>query len=296
MLTPPTPASAWSITITDRAPSPRRRRPSAASTSSSSIRSDTTPSRSSRPSTTSCAIPRSARAHVRRPVVAPGDRLLAQELDRRQRHFDAEGSDADHGRGPAGAQHVPGLADRRRRADHLERVVDSAARSARAPPAPHRRERSPPHGSRHGGPHARACPMRGRPPRSWPRRPAARRRSPAGRHRRSRSPHTVSPTRTPARLTAPIPVTTPHPSSAACHRGIDAGSGTAPAAGTTAYSAKQATMKPCWSSVPSRARRREVPSISIPATPLRPAGSHSVGRPDRHGPQMPHAGTRQNAT
>ena len=46
------------------------------------------------------------------------------------------------------------------------------------------------------------------------------------------------------------------------------GSLTAPAAGTTAYSAKHATIKPCWSTVPSAARRREVPSISIPATPF----------------------------
>ena len=57
--------------------------------------------------------------------------------------------------------------------------------------------------------------------------------------------HTLSPTRRRARLTAPIPVTTPHPSSAACHSGIEGGSGTAPAAGTTAYSAKQATIRPC---------------------------------------------------
>ena len=74
-----------------RAPSPRRSRPSACSTSSSAIRSDTTSLRSKRPSTTSCAISPSAR-DVRRTVVAAGDRLLAQELDRRQRHLDAAGA------------------------------------------------------------------------------------------------------------------------------------------------------------------------------------------------------------
>ena len=35
--------------------------------------------------------------------------------------------------------------------------------------------------------------------------------------------HTLAPTRSPARLTAPIPVTTPQPSSAACHSGIETG-------------------------------------------------------------------------
>ena len=108
--------------------------------------------------------------------------------------------------------------------------------------------------------------------------------------------HTLAPTRRPARLTAPIPVTTPQPSSAACHSGIEAGSRTAPAAGTTAYSAKQATIRPCWSTVPSSARSRELPSISIPATPWRAAVSHSVRRPDRQARQAPHDGTKQNAT
>jgi hypothetical protein len=42
--------------------------------------------------------------------------------------FDALGREADHGRRPTRTQHVPGLADRVRTADHLERLLDAAAR------------------------------------------------------------------------------------------------------------------------------------------------------------------------
>ena len=83
--------------------------------------------------------------------------------------------------------------------------------------------------------------------------------------------------------TAPKPVTTPQPSSAACHSGTSSGIGIAPAAATTAYSAKQATVRPCWRRPPSAPRRRELPSGRLPATDSRPTGSHSVRRPDRHG-------------
>ena len=62
--------------------------------------------------------------------------------------------------------------------------------------------------------------------------------------------------------------------------GGDAGSRRRPARPRS--SAKQATISPCWSTVPSAARSREVPSSSIPATDWRPPGSHSVRRPDRH--------------
>ena len=46
-------------------------------------------------------------------------------------------------------------------------------------------------------------------------------------------------------LTAPYPVTAPQPSSDACHSGSSAGIGIAACSATTAYSAKQATLKQC---------------------------------------------------
>src|ERR1035437_9030833 len=108
---------------------------------------------------------------------------------------------------------------------------------------------------------------------------------------------TRSPIRTPAAwLTAPKPVITPQPSSAACHSGISSGIGIAPAAVTTACSAKQATVSPCWRTVPSAARSRELPSSSVPATEVRPTGSHSVRRPLRQAGQTPQGGTRQKTT
>ncbi len=65
---------------------------------------------------------------VRGAVVAADDPLLGEELDRRQADLDADGRKTDDDRGAAGAQRVPRQPDRRGRADHLERVVDAAAR------------------------------------------------------------------------------------------------------------------------------------------------------------------------
>ena len=71
---------------------------------------------------------------------------------------------------------------------------------------------------------------------------------------------------------------------------------TAPAIGTTACSAKQATIRPCWRMLPSGLRRREDPSIRVPASAAAPAGSHRFRLPLRHARQLPQDGTKQNAT
>ena len=121
---------------------------------------------------------------------------------------------------------------------------------------------------------ARASPRRGRRPRSAPPRRAWPPRAPGGQRRRARrSPR--SPLAEHARRCAPrrIPVTTPHPSSAACQSGNSSGSGIAPAAETTARSAKHAVWSPCWRGLPSGRLSREVPSISIPARLFLPASS-----------------------
>ena len=108
---------------------------------------------------------------------------------------------------------------------------------------------------------------------------------------------TLSPRRTPAALrTAPAPVTTPQPSSEACHSGMSAVSGTAPAAATTVRCAKHAVIRPCWSVSPAPSCRREVPSISVPRSALRPAGSQRLRRPARQARHCPHDGTNENAT
>ena len=93
---------------------------------------------------------------------------------------------------------------------------------------------------------------------------------------------TESPGWTPAALrTAPIPVTTAQPRSAACQSGSSRGSGTAPPAATTVRSAKQAVRSPCFRVVPSASRSRLVPSISIPRAPCSATTSHRFGFPAR---------------
>ena len=108
--------------------------------------------------------------------------------------------------------------------------------------------------------------------------------------------HTDSPRATrPALRTAPIPVTTPHPRSAACQSGSLAGIFTAPAAATTVCSAKHAVISACWSVVPFECNRL-VPSMSVPAKPFFPAGSQRFGRPDRQARHERQAGTKESAT
>ena len=96
--------------------------------------------------------------------------------------------------------------------------------------------------------------------------------------------------------TAPSPVTTLQPTSAACQRGSDAGRGMAEAAGTTQRSAKQDTLRKCLTGAPSGKDRRVVPSPSTPRPLWRPAGSHRFARPARHCSQVPHDGTKQKPT
>ena len=108
---------------------------------------------------------------------------------------------------------------------------------------------------------------------------------------------TRSPIRTPAAwVTAPKPVTTPQPSSAACHSGTSWGIGMTLLAQTTACSAKQAIVRPCWRVSPAASRSRRAPVGRFPATDWAPTGSHSVRCPDRHAAQVPHEATRQNTT
>ena len=61
-------------------------------------------------------------------------------------------------------------------------------------------------------------------------------------------------------------------------------------------SAKHAVMSPCWRGVPSAARSREVPSISVPLMLFAPAGSQRLGRPARHDRHSLQDGTKQSAT
>src|SRR5262245_3776115 len=96
--------------------------------------------------------------------------------------------------------------------------------------------------------------------------------------------------------TAPAPVTTPQPRSAACHSGSSSGIRTAPPAATTVYSEKHAVRRPCWSVVPSGRRRRLVPSMSIPVTPCSATTSQRFGFPARQYRHERHAGTKHSAT
>ncbi len=109
--------------------------------------------------------------------------------------------------------------------------------------------------------------------------------------------HTLSPIATRAALrTAPKPVTTAQPSSAACQSGRPGGIGTALAAGTTQRSAKHDTKLKCLTSRPSARCSRVVPSSIVPAQACAPATSQRLKRPAVHAAQARHGGTKQNAT
>ena len=81
---------------------------------------------SSRPSAARPHQRRHLAGDVGRPVVAAPQVLLAEQVERRQRHLGALGRKPDHDRRSAGPDHVPGLADGGRKPHHLERVVDTA--------------------------------------------------------------------------------------------------------------------------------------------------------------------------
>jgi len=145
---------------------------------------------------------------VSRAVVASGDRLLAEEVDRRQGNLDpGRGEPDDHGRA-SGALRLPSLPDRGRVAHDLEGVLYSSVRAGedRLDDIPVGDVQSDAAAADHA--YAPADPHAGT-------------------------------------IHRPDPVTTPQPSRAARHSGTERGSGTAPAAGTTEYCAKHATMNPC---------------------------------------------------
>ena len=173
-----------------------------------------------------------SRGDVGRAVVAAPQVLLAEQVERRQRHLDALGGN------PTTTAEPPG-----RIMSQAWRIVSGRPTTSNAwstPPGTSSRTRATASDRRPvdrvGGAAARG-PLQlfggavdrdhaTRPPPAW------RPRSPAGRRRRSRSRPRSRPTRTRAVLrTAPSPVTTPQPSSAACHSGSAAGSGIALAAG-----------------------------------------------------------------
>src|SRR5688572_8437333 len=106
---------------------------------------------------------------------------------------------------------------------------------------------------------------------------------------------TVSPGCTRALKTAaPTPVVTLQPISASTGKSSDAGAGTQPISGTTAYSAKHATL-PMWAqSWPASVCRREVLSYSLPL--VRACSSQRCGRPLSQEWQWPQFGTKLRMT
>ena len=195
------------------------------------------------------------------------------------------------GRPRRGASSQDARRPRRRDRRRLRRARGPSAPCARPPPPrrrPSRRARAPARASRRHGRSRRSA----RHPRAWPRR------RPGARRRRSRSPRRCRRgARRAALRTAPAPVTTPQPSSDACHSGMSASSGTAPARRHHA-SARRSTPSSARAggSPPAPSRSREVPSISVPRTALAPAGSQRLRRPARQERHCPHDGTKENAT
>ena len=180
-------------------------------------------------------------------------------------------------RGRARAQHVPREADRRRRADRLEGVVDAARRDGQ-----HRRDRIVAAGGGHGvrrpaRGRARASPRRAPRRRCARRRPAAPRPRPAARRRRSRR-RRRCPRRDPRRVADRAHRGRPRRSPAAppATAAAPAGTGTAAPAGTTQRSAKQETkLKCCTGRRPGRAGATCRPAACRPTPPARPSRTGS---------------------
>ena len=293
---PPPRRAASSMTTTERSPSPRRSRSKRRLDVVEADQVETTSARSSRPSTTSWTSRPSA-AWSRRAVVAADDRLLGQELDRRQRHLDARRGQADTIAVPPGRSASQACADRRGAPDDLERVVDAAA-GARAAPRDDVGDRSR---------RPRACAPRRRASSSFagPRSTATIVAAPASRAAAitcsPTPPQPITHTRSPiraggARLTAPNPVTTPQPSSAACHSGISGGIGiAAPARGRPrSRRSRRRSGRAGARSRPRRAAARCRPSACRRRRCARPSRTASGAR--RHARQPPHDGTKQNTT
>ena len=279
-----------------RAPSPSRRRSSASLTASSGSTAADDSGEVEIARECELGEARQVGCCVSRAVVRAADPLVGEELDRRKRDVDAFGRESDDDCGSAGPQAVPGEAHRLRAPDDLERVVGAAAGQPR---------------------HARGGRRRAgldRVRRSARKRELELRRVEVDRddrigageaERRDDLEADAAASDDDSRLagctraafrTAPKAVTTPQPRSEACHSGSSRGSGTAPAAGTTVRSAKQAVMSPCWSGVPSGSESRDVPSMRTPRGPFSPAGMQRWKRPARHSAHVRHAGTMQKPT
>jgi len=95
--------------------------------------------------------------------------------------------------------------------------------------------------------------------------------------------------------TAPTPVITAQPNSAASSSGTDLSMRCTPRRESTACSAKAETPTKCEMGWPLRDRRL-APDSRVPATPAWPAGSHSTGRPSAQGWQLPQPGTKSMTT
>ena len=256
---------------------------------------------SSRPSTTSSSKLAAGPCDVGGAVVAAGDRLLAEELDRRQGDLDATRREPDDDRGPARSQHVPGLADRRRRrrrprtrsstpppvsARTVRDGIDSWTASTVVGGAAAGRAGSSLSGSTVDGDDRRGA---GEPRARDHLQPdtAAADHAHAGADRHAGALDGADPGHRRRSRAAP-------PATA----GTDVGSGTAHRPpGRRRARAKQATINPCWSTAPSSPRSREVPSISVPGDAVGASGlAQGRGAPRgtrRHSPQD---GTKQNAT
>ncbi len=96
--------------------------------------------------------------------------------------------------------------------------------------------------------------------------------------------------------TAPAPVSTAHPNSAAVGSGTSRGTTTADSRATTACRAKPETPRWWWSALPPRSRSRDGPCSSVPAPFTCAAGVHSAGLPEEHSAHSPQLGTKVSTT
>ena len=142
-----------------------------------------------------------------------------------------------------------------------------------------------------------ACPARRRPPRSDARRRPRRRAARSCRPRRSRSRRRGRPARTPAvRQTAPVPVATAQPASAAISNGTPSGIGMQHAAGTIVALGEGGEERVVVDRLAGAREPRAVPSsrppdaISVHAVAQRWLSSR------RHSSQCPHAGSQESTT
>ena len=228
------PASSRSTSATVRAPSPARSRANASSMPSRSVTCVTTSATGKPPARGHLGHRGQQRRRVARAVVAAADALLGQQLERRQRDLDAGRRDPD---------------DRRGRARRAARPRRAGSWPASRPPRTRGRPRRGASASTRGagvvGPAGRTASVAPRASASASfaasRSTAMIRPAPASRAAATSCsptpPQPITQTRLPGARRArrcarrPTAVTTPQPSSAACHSGSSAGTGTAHAGG-----------------------------------------------------------------